>query len=552
MPKRREGAMHVATTRRHYTTTDGEQRRYETHLLRRAYRDRATGKVKNETLANLSHLPAATIAAIRRSLDGEALVGADDAVEVVRSRGHGHVAAVAAMADQLGFPELLGPACRERDLAYALILARVYQPGSKLATTRWWADTTLEPDFALDGVGTDEVYAALDWLADHQPDIERALADRHLAPGGLVLYDVSSTWLEGDTCPLAAHGYSRDGRKGKPQITYGLLTDAAGRPVAVNTFAGNTGDPTAFADTVEAVVGRFALDRVVMVGDRGMITTARIDALRERDETIDWITARRAPQIRKLAESGAIQLSLFDEANLAEVSHPDYPDERLVGCRNPAMADERARKRDALLESTEGELDKIARQVQSGRLKDPGKIGVRAGRVVNHYKMAKHYHLHIDHGHFAYTRDEASIAAEAALDGIYVIRTSVDADRLDAAGVVASYKLLAHVETDMRSIKTVDLQLRPIYHRLEGRVTAHVLLCMLARYLAWHLRQAWAPLCFTDDDPPERDDPVAAAERSDEAQRKASHQTTDEGEPVHSFQSLLAHLATLSRQQVRV
>ena len=541
--------MHVATTSRHYTTKDGEARRYETHLLRRAYRE--GGKVKNQTLANLSHLPAETISAIKRSLAGEALVGADEAVEVVRSRPHGHVAAVATMAQQLGFPRLLGPAGRERDICYALILARVCEPGSKLATTRWWADTTLWPDLQLEGVGTDEVYAALDWLVEQQPAIERRLAGRHLEPGGLVLYDLSSTWLEGATCPLAARGYSRDGKKNKPQITYGLLTDRQGRPVAVNTFPGNTADPTAFAETVETVTQRFELDRVVMVGDRGMITTARIDALRCRDENIEWITALRAPQIKQLAHTGALQLSLFDETNLAEIADPDYPGERLIACRNPLMADERARKRAALLAATEAELDKVARQVQRGRLKDPGKIGVRAGKAVDRYKMAKHYQLHIDHGAFTYTRDETSITAEAALDGIYVIRTSVDADRLDAAGVVEAYKDLANVEADMRSIKTVDLDLRPVYHRLEERVAAHVLLCMLARYLTWHLRQAWAPLCFTDQAPPERADPVAPAKRSPQAQRKASRQTTDDGQPTHSFQSLLAHLATLSRQQVR-
>lgn len=543
--------MHVATTRRHYTAKDGAQRRYETHLLRRAYRDPETGKVKNETLANLSHLPGETIEQVRRSLAGEPLVGAGEAFELVRSLPHGHVAAAAAMARQLGLPELLGPACRERDLAFALLIARVCEPDSKLATTRWWADTTLHPDFGLEGVSVDDVYAAMDWLLDQQPAVERALADRHLEPGGLALYDVSSSWLEGTTCPLAAHGYSRDGKKGKAQIVYGLLTDPEGRPVAVNTFAGNTADPNCFAATVETVTQRFELDHLVVVGDRGMITDARIDALRERDETIEWITALRAPQIKKLAEQGALQLSLFDETNLAEIAAADYPDERLIACRNPAVASDRARTRDELLAATDAELDKVARQVAAGRLKDPGKIGVRAGKAVNRYKMGKHYQLHIDHGEFTYTRNEHSIAAEAALDGIYVIRTPVDTGRLDSPGAVEAYKQLANVETDWRSIKTVDINLRPVHHRRPDRVTAHLFLCTLARYVTWHLRQAWAPLCFTDDTPPDRADPVAPAARSEDAYRKASRQTTPDGEPVHSYQSLLNHLATLTRDRVR-
>jgi hypothetical protein len=550
MATRREGAMHVATTRRHYTAKDGQQRRYETHLLRRSYRDR-TGKPKNETLANLSHLPGEVIEQLRRSLAGETLVGADEVFELVRSRGHGHVAAAAAMAEQLGLPQLLGPACGERDVAFALVVARVCQPDSKLATVRWWADTTLCPDAGLGDVSVDDAYAAMDWLVAQQPAIERALADRHLEPGGLALYDVSSSWLEGTTCPLAARGYSRDGKKATPQIVYGLLADTAGRPVAVNAFAGNTADPSAFAATVETVTQRFELDHLVVVGDRGMITGARIDALRARDETIEWITALRAPQIKQLATSGALQLSLFDETGLAEIADVDYLGERLVACRNPAVAAHRARTRDELLAATDAEFDKVARQVAAGRLKDAGKIGVRAGKAAARYKMAKHYHLRIDHGEFTYHRDDDSIAAEAAVDGIYVIRTPVDHYRLDTPGVVEAYKQLANVETDWRSIKTVDIDIRPIHYRLEHRVAAHLLLCMLARYVTWHLRQAWAPLCFTDEHPPARTDPVAPAQRCHSAHRKASRQTTADGEPVHSYQSLLAHLATLTRDRVR-
>lgn len=535
--------MHVATTRRHY-----KDKTYETHLLRRSYRD-ADGKPRNETLANLSHLPVETIELIRRSLKGEAFVPAGEAFTIARSLPHGHVAAVAAMARSLGLPGLLGPACRERDIVFGLVVARACKPGSKLATTRWWTDTTLAGDLGIEAADTDEVYQAMDWLLERQPDIEQRLAARHLEPAGLVLYDVSSSWMEGRTCPLVDFGHSRDGRRGKPQICYGLITDVEGRPVAVNVFPGNTGDPTAFVKTVETVTGRFGLDRVVMVGDRGMITSARIDALRQH-EGIDWITALRAPAIRKLAGRGAIQPSLFDQANLAEVVHADYPDERLVVCRNPALAINRARKRDELLAATDAALDKVVAAVAAGRLRDAGKIGLRVGKVVNRYKMAKHYQLDIADGHFAYQRDQQAIDTEAALDGVYVIRTSVTTQRLDTPGVVTAYKGLAHVERDFWSLKTIDLGVRPVHHRLEDRVKGHLLVCMLAAYLTWHLRKAWAPLCFTDEHPPGRDDPVAPAHRSPQAERKASRQTTADGAPAHSYRSLIDHLATHTRNHV--
>jgi hypothetical protein len=534
--------MHVVTTRRHY-----KDRVYETHLLRRSFRE--GGQVRNQTLANLSHLPAETIELIRRSLRGETFVAAADAFRIERSRPHGHVAAVWAMARKLGLPGLLGPACRQRDLAVALIVARACKPSSKLATLRWWADTTLAPDLGVEGADADDLYTAMDWLLQQQPAIEQRLARRHLTPGGLVLYDVSSSWLEGRTCPLAAFGYSRDGKRGKPQIVYGLVTDPDGRPVAVNVFAGDTGDPTAFAATVQTVTTRLGLDRVVLVGDRGMITSARVDALRQR-EGMDWITALRAPAVKHLAAQGAIQLSLFDQTNLAEIAHPDYPDERLVVCRNPALGADRARKRGELLAATDTQLDKIAAAVQAGRLKDAGKIGVRVGRVVNRYKMAKHYTLDIATGRFAYTHDQTTIGAEAALDGVYVLRTSVTTDLLDAPGVVTAYKRLAGVERDFRSLKTVDLDVRPIHHRLEDRVKGHLLMCMLAAYLVWHLRRAWAPLCYTDEHPPGRHDPVAPARRSPAAQHKASRHTTDDGDPAHSFGTLIDHLACLSRDDI--
>lgn len=536
--------MHVATTRRHY-----KDKVYETHLLRRSFRD-DQGRPRNETLANLSHLPVETIEVIRRSLKGESFVPAGEAFTIERSLPHGHVAAVAAMAKGLGLAKLVGPSCRERDVALALVVARVCRPGSKLATTRWWADTTLAVDLDLGGVSTDEVYAAMDWLVGQQASIERGLASRHLSDGGLVYYDLSSSYVEGRHCELAALGYSRDGKRAKPQISYGLTCDPEGRPVAVEVFSGNTADPAAFNSAAEAVRDRFGLDRVVMVGDRGMITSARIRMLQELGG-IDWITALRAPAVRKLAESGDLQLSLFDEANLAEIIHPDYPDERLVACRNPALAGERARKRHELLAATETELGKVAAAVAAGRLKDPAKIGMRVGRVVNRYKMAKHFELDISEGQFTYRRLWDRIDQEAALDGIYIIRTSLPTERLDSAQTVTAYKNLANVERNFRSLKTVDLELRPIHHRLADRVRAHVLICMLAAYLVWHLRQAWAPLCFTDEQPPQRHDPVAPAQRSPQALTKASTQRTTTGHPAHNLATLLDHLATLTGNQIR-
>lgn len=541
MPKR-GGAMHVATTRRHYNG-----KTYETHLLRRSYRQ--DGKVKHETLANLSHLPAEAIELVRHTLKGETFVAAADAFQVTRSLPHGHVALVWAMARQLGLPALLGPPGRERDLALALVVARVVKPGSKLATTRWWADTTLAHDLGVAEASTDEVYAAMDWLGGRQDQIERTLARRHLEPGGLALFDLSSSYVEGHHCELAARGYSRDQKVGKDQVEYGLLTDPQGRPVAVEVVAGNTADPTAFTSMVGRVRGRFGLERLVLVGDRGMITSARVDALRELDG-MGWITCLRAAQIKALAEAGALQLSLFDETNLAEISHPDFPGERLVCCRNPALAAERARKRAELLAATGAELDKVAWLVEGGKLKGAAKIGVRVGKVVGRFKVAKHFELQITDTTFAYARRADQVAAEAALDGIYVIRTSVTADQLDTPGVVEAYKQLANVERDFRSLKTVDLELRPIWHRLADRVRAHALVCMLACYLAWHLRRTLAPLCFTDEQPPPRTDPVAPAQRSAAAHRKASRRRLPDGSPAHSLRTLLDHLGTLARHDI--
>jgi hypothetical protein len=532
---------------------DGVARTYETHLLRRSFRE--GGKVKNETVANLSHLPGETIEVIRRSLAGETLVPASAAAVAIRSLPHGHVAAVWAQATALGLPALLGPPGRGRDLALALIVSRVVRPRSKLATLSWWADTSLGKDLDVADASTDEVYAAMDALLARQHAIEAKLAARHLAgeanPSRMALFDVTSAWVEGSCCPLAARGYSRDGKKHKAQIEYGLLTDPAGRPVAVRVFPGNTADPTAFIDAVTIVREKFALTDLVMVGDRGMITSARIAALREHTD-LGWLTALRAPAVAALAaQNGPLQLSLFDEFDLAEITHPDYPGERLIACRNPALAAERARKRGDLLTATEQALAPIRAAVAGGRLAGADRIGVKVGKVIDKYKMAKHFDVAITDTTVSITRRQHRIDAEAALDGIYVLRTDVDAAHLDAPAVVAAYKNLAHVERDFRTIKVDDLDLRPIHHRLEDRVRAHVLIAMLAAYLIWHLRRTWAPLTFTDETPPQRDNPVAPAQRSDAATRKASRRHDEHGQPLRSFRGLLDHLATLTRNDIR-
>jgi hypothetical protein len=539
--------MHVETSRSHQVLKDGTERVYQRHLLRRSYRD--GGKVRKETLANLSHLPDEAIDAVRLVLAGRTVIDADGGVEVTRSLPHGHVAAVAAMARRLGFPALLGPPGPQRDLAYALVVSRVARPGSKLSTIGWWDDVTLGPDLGVAGASTDDVYEAMDWLLARQDDIEGQLARRHLREGGMALFDLSSSWVEGRHCELAAFGHSRDHKRGKPQIEYGLLTDNQGRPVAVRVFAGNTGDPTAFVQAVEVVRDKFALTRAVMVGDRGMITSARIKALREVPG-MAWLTCLRAPAIKKLAEDGGpLQMSLFDAQDLAEISSPDYPGERLIACHNPVLAEERAAHRQRLLAATEAELTKINSMVEAGRLTDPAKIGVRAGKVINKRKVGKHFILDIGERSFSWRRDQGNIDTEAAFDGIYVIRTPVPAQELDAAGAVAAYKDLACAEQDFKISKD-DLDLRPIWHRLEDRVRAHVLICMLACHLSWHLRKAWAPLTYADEQPPQRDNPVAPAHRSASARAKAARKTTATGQPARSFRDLLDHLATLTRDTI--
>ena len=538
----------------------GNPREYFSAYLRRTYRQGQ--RVCNETVANLSALPEHVIDGIDAGLKGAQLVAAGGEFTIARSLPHGHVAAVMAMAHQLGFPGLLGPPCRARDLALALIISRVIRPASKLSTLAWWHDVTLGPDLGVTDAGTDEIYAAMDWLLDRQEGIEKQLAARHLGaeanPGRMALFDLTSSWVTGRCCELAARGYSRDGKKGCEQIEYGILCDPAGRPVAVRVFKGNTADPAAFTEIVGEIPAKLDIEDLVLVGDRGMITTARIQALRELNDDPDtatdfgWITALRAPQIATLAaDDGPLQMSLFDTQELAEIHHPDYPGERLIACRNPALAAERTRKRHDLLAATEKLLAPIIARVTAGRLAGADKIGVAVGKEINKHKMAKHFHYTITDTSLAVERRHDQINAEAARDGIYVLRTTVPADQLDAAGVVIGYKNLAHIERDFRTIKVDDLDLRPIHHRLDDRVKAHVLICMLACYLVWHLRKAWAPMTFTDEHPPQRDNPVAPAQRSADADAKACTQHDSHGNPLRSFRGLLAHLATLTRNQIR-
>jgi len=553
---RASGACHVAEiTRMH------GGRRYRYYLLRRTYRD--AGKVKHETLGNLSRLPAAIIAVIRRAVRGDVLIPPDDAFEVIRSRPHGHVAAVVGTARKLGLPTLFAAQrSRPRDLVEALIAARVLDPCSKLATARALQTETEESSLgaSLDVADADEdaLYQAMDWLLTRQARVEQALARRHLTDGGLILYDVTSTYFEGRKCPLAKFGHPRDGRRDKLQIVFGLLTNGEGCPVAVEVFEGNTGDPKTLPAQIKKIRERFAIARVVLVGDRGMLTEARLREDLRPIEGLDWITALRAPAIQALAAGGTLQLSLFDQQDLGEITHPDYPGERLIVCKNPRLAVERARKRVDLLEATERDLATIAAATQRAKrpLRGQALIALRVGKVLGRRKVGKHFTLEITDTHFRAPRDEAAIAREAALDGIYVLRTSVEADRLPTVEAVRSYKRLAAVERAFRSLKTVDLKVRPIHHRKADRVRAHVFLCMLAYYVEWHMRRAVAPLLFDDDDPAaaeaERRSVVAPAQRSPRAKAKALTKRTDDGGPVHSFQSLLRHLRTIVKDRMRL
>ena len=528
-------------------------------LLREGWRE--GGKVRKRTLANLSKWPKAKIETLRRVLKDEPLVGRDEAFDIVRARPHGHVAAVLGTLRKLSLERLIDARrSPERDRVVAMILAWVLAAGSKLATARGLAEATARDSLAetlgLGALDEDDLYTAMDWLLERQERIERGLAKRHLAQGAVVLYDLTSVYLEGRHCPLAKRGDSRDGKKGKLQSEFGLLCDRDGCPVAVEVFEGNVADPATVGPQIDKLRQRFGLSKVVLVGDRGMLTEARI---REEVEPagLDWVSALRGPAIRKLVESGAVQLSLFDEQDLVEVRSDAYPGERLMVCRNPLLADERARKREALLHATERLLEPIAAATrrEKRRLTGEDRIGERVGKVIGQYKVAKHFAWSIDtEGRFSYRRNAATITAEAALDGLYVVRTSLPDTELDAENTVRAYKRLSRVERAFRSLKSVDLKVRPVFHRTAERVRAHVLLCLLAYYVEWHMRRRLAPLLFDDEDPHDaeaaRASVVAPAKVSESARRKAGRKRTADGQPVHSFRTLLADLATVTRNTV--
>ncbi|MCI0584220.1 MAG: IS1634 family transposase, partial [Chloroflexi bacterium] len=543
MPRRASGAMHVARVRRVH-----RGREYVSVLLRQSYREGR--RVKHRTLASLTALPAAVVEAIERGLRGERLVPAGAALRIVRSLPHGHVAAALGTLRAVGLEALLERRpSRRRDLAVGLIVARVLHPASKLATSRLLGLTTLGPILGIGEASEDELYRAMDWLLARQARIEAALARPPQASGALLHYDQTTTYVEGHHCPLAVQGYSRDHRADRAQIVFGLLTDERGCPLAVEAFPGNTADPSTLEAQIAKLRDRFGLAEVVLVGDRGMLTSARIERLKDLGG-IGWVSCLRSAAIRRLVDGGDLQLSLFDERNLAEIRSPEFPGERLVVCRNPVLAAERARKRAELLAVTETELAKVAGLVERGRLRSAAAIGLRAGRVVNAKKMAKHVRLTIADGVFAFERDPISIAAEAALDGLYVVRTSVPEARLGSAAVVETYKRLSAVERDFRLLKGDDLAVRPIFHWRADRVRAHLFVCLLAAYLRWHLEAAWAPLLYRDETPPARPDPVGPRDRSAGAIRKERAHRTADGLPVHSVGTLLAELATLTRNRV--
>ncbi len=514
------------------------------YLLRESYR--VGDKVKKRTLANLSSLSDSQIAALRVVLQGRPLVPADSVFEVLQSRQHGPAMAVSVALYRLGITALLGSRpSRQRSLVLAMIAARIIAPATQLATTRWWCASTLAEDLGVADADEDELYGAMDWLVARQDSIERRLAKRHLPENSVVLYDLSSSYFEGSHCPLAKLGYSRDGKVGKLQVNYGLLSDVRGCPVAVSVFPGNTADPSTLMPQVRRLKHDFAIAQLVLVGDRGMISGTAITQLRD-EEGIDWITALRSGSIRRLIEQGVVQLGLFDERKLFELDHLDYPDERLIACRNPQLAKLRAHKREDLLRATERHLEQIRKRVDGGRLSGQDKIGVGVGKVLNKYKMGKHFQLEIENQVLRFSRKTAAIGAEAALDGIYIIRTSVKAERMDDADCVRHYKALANVERAFRTLKSIDLKVRPIHHRLQPRVRAHIFLCMLAYYVEWHMREAWRELLFADEDQAAKRtrDPVA---RSEAALAKVTARRRDDGTPIHSFATLLIELAGIVR-----
>jgi hypothetical protein len=550
----RTGAVHVATTKRTY-----KGKVYQTHLLRRTYRD--GDRVRHQTLGNLSHLPSETIELVRASLKGQQFVPAGDAFEILRSLPHGHVVATLGVLRNTGLEEIISGTCPERRLVVAMIVARIIHPASKLSTARGLheetAKSTLGQLLDIEGASEDELYAAMDWVGERQARIEAKLAAKHLRDGCLILYDVSSSYYTGTHCTLAKFGHPRDPAKGFPQIVYGLLCNVDGCPVAVEVFEGNTGDPKTLRSQIQKIRGRFGIERVVFVGDRGMITSARIKEDLRGVGGLDWITALRSPAIAKLCAAGLVQPSIFDDRDLAEISSPDYPGERLVVCRNPFLAEDRARKREALLRATEKLLEAVAAATRrkNRRLKGKGKINFRLGKIINRYKVGKHFKLKVSSRGFTYERDAERIAKEAALDGLYVIRSSVAKEVLGPDETVRAYKDLSKVERAFRCIKTVDLKIRPIHHWLEQRVRSHVFLCMLAYYVEWHMRLALAPILFEEDDRASADAArrsiVAPAERSESVRRKEATKRTPDDYPVQSFSDVLKDLGTITKNRVR-
>ncbi len=545
---RATGAIHVVTNRR-----QGKGREYVTHLLRRSYRE--DGKVHNETVGNISHLPEELVEVIRAGLRGEPVGVLSDAFELERSLPAGHVNATLLMARRLKLATLIDRSpSAERDLVMAMVIGRVLCPSSKLGTVRALGQSTLAQELGVEGASEDDLYTAMDWLAERQERVEDRLARRHLRDGELVLYDVSSSYFEGRACELAKIGYSRDGKRGTLQIIYGLLCDRHGRPVAVEVFSGELHDDKTVASQITKLKRRFGLARVVVVSDRGMVTKANVELMAKTDG-VSWITALKAPQIKKLARQDTLQMSLFDQQNLAEISSEDYPGERLIVCRNPLVAAERARKREDLLAATERELAQIASRVQAGTLAGADQIGLAVGPALKHFKVGKHFQITITYERFTYSRKTDQIDAEAALDGIYILRTNVAPEDMTAGDVVRSYKDLEQVELAFRTFKGPELEIRPIHHHLETRVRAHVFLCMLAYYLTWHLQHAWAPLIFKDETPIQQPDPVAKAQRSTSATAKThrSARSPREGtDPIHSYKTLLAELGTQTLNTIRL
>jgi transposase len=521
------------------------------YLLRESYREGQ--RVRKRTLANLSALADEQIFAIRAILRGEQLAPAAGLFEAIASRAHGHVQAVGRAMQQLGFAQLIGTrASVERDRVCAMVASRILAPHTKLATTRWWHSTTLAQEFGVEHADEDDLYAAMDWLLERQAAIEKKLAKRHLREGALVLYDLSSSYFEGTCCPLAKLGHNRDGKKGKLQVNYGLVTDRRGCPVAVSVFEGNTADCKTVLPQVRRIQADFGIERLVVVGDRGMISQKAIDEFK-RVLGVAWITAMKSAQIRSLVDEGGLQMGLFDERNLFEFTHPDYAGERLVACRNPQLAQLRAAKRAELLKATAAELDKVCAMVARKKLVGVDKIGVRVGRVINKYKVGKHFELRIEKASLSFSLDQQKVEQEAALDGIYVLRTPLNAETIEAADIVRSYKSLSDVERAFRSLKSIDLKVRPIHHHLPDRVRAHILLCMLAYYVEWHMREAWRALLFADEDQAAKAkrDPVAPATRSQHAEHKARTHTLSDGTPAHSFRTLLDALSTIVRNTCR-